>query len=300
MAQVGLDTDKKEDAAQSPNGNTRSRSRLQSKASDELYHHEIFALGSCLLFPALGAYLLHAIRTQLSRPSEGLVSNFNLTVFLLASEVRPLAHLVKLVQKRTLHLQRIVNENPYNEDTVAPLTLLSKKIEELEARLVAQTQPPTPGTPLSPVEKGNTVDTESTITSVRASLQPDLDALNRAVRRYEKRATLQTMQTEARLIDLDNRMADALTLAAAGSRQTLGGQRQSFSGILFEWACALVVLPIQVGWGVVTFPKTVITRIWRSWEKKDAKGRRGDRYAGNGHGKMLGGDRVQARGIKRM
>ena len=54
-------------------------------ATNELYTHEMLALLSCFLFPLLGAYLLHTIRSQLSRPSEGLVSDYNLTIFLLAS-----------------------------------------------------------------------------------------------------------------------------------------------------------------------------------------------------------------------
>ncbi|KLU87479.1 hypothetical protein MAPG_06479 [Magnaporthiopsis poae ATCC 64411] len=79
----------------------------------ELYFHEITALLMCFLSPVVGASILHGIRTQLSRPSEGLVSNYNLTVFLLAAEIRPVRHLMCLVQARTIHLQRVVLANPY-------------------------------------------------------------------------------------------------------------------------------------------------------------------------------------------
>lgn len=82
----------------------------------ELFRHEILALLSCFAAPIIGAYLLHALRYQLTRPSEGLVSNFNLAVFILAAEVRPLSHFLQLVQARTLHLQRIVHANPYREE----------------------------------------------------------------------------------------------------------------------------------------------------------------------------------------
>jgi hypothetical protein len=79
---------------------------------------------------------------------------------------------------------------------------------------------------------------------VRRTLQPDLDALNRAVRRYEKRATMQTMQTESRLVDLEIRLNDALSLAAAAAAS---GQRSrhGFAAILVDWICAGVVLPMQ-------------------------------------------------------
>lgn len=82
----------------------------------ELFRHEVLALLSCFVTPIIGAYLLHALRSQLTRPSEGLVSNFNLAVFILAAEVRPLRHFLQLVQARTLHLQRIVHANPYREE----------------------------------------------------------------------------------------------------------------------------------------------------------------------------------------
>ena len=88
----------------------------QEAALRELYRHEVLALLSCFVFPVLGAFLLHALRSQLTRPSEGLISDFNLTVFILAAEVRPLRHFLQLVQSRTLHLQRIVHANPYREE----------------------------------------------------------------------------------------------------------------------------------------------------------------------------------------
>ncbi|KIH92922.1 hypothetical protein SPBR_02454 [Sporothrix brasiliensis 5110] len=81
--------------------------KRQETALKELYRHETLALLSCFAAPIAGAYLLHALRSQLTRPSEGLVSNFNLAVFILAAE---------LVKSRTLHLQRIVHVNPYREE----------------------------------------------------------------------------------------------------------------------------------------------------------------------------------------
>ncbi|CAK7217154.1 hypothetical protein SCUCBS95973_003046 [Sporothrix curviconia] len=88
----------------------------QEAALRELYRHEVLALLACFVFPVLGAFLLHALRSQLTRPSEGLISDFNLTVFILAAEVRPLRHFLQLVQARTLHLQRVVHANPYREE----------------------------------------------------------------------------------------------------------------------------------------------------------------------------------------
>ena len=74
--------------APTPSPEPLRRLPAHEAATNELYTHEVLALLSCFLFPLLGAYLLHTIRSQLSRPSEGLVSNYNLTIFLLASELR--------------------------------------------------------------------------------------------------------------------------------------------------------------------------------------------------------------------
>ncbi|KAF4636652.1 hypothetical protein G7Y89_g1431 [Cudoniella acicularis] len=211
-----------------------------TSATNELYTHEILALLSCFIFPLLGAYLLHTIRGQLSRPSEGLVSNYNLTIFLLASELRPMAHLAKLIQSRTLYLQRVVNDNPYensNGKAVGDMKDMLRRVEDLEARNSISEAPPA----TEPILNGK----QSAIltTEVRRTLQPDLDALNRAVRRYEKRATLQAFQTESRLLDLETRLNDAISLAAAAANN--GQKSHGFTGIVVEWAATTLVLPIQ-------------------------------------------------------
>jgi hypothetical protein len=179
----------------------------RQNAQSELRRHEVTALLCCLLFPLMGALLLHGIRAQLSRPSEGLVSNFNLSVFLLASEIRPLAHLVRLVRKRTLYLQRVVKKHPASPVPSSTDRLpedILQRIQSLES--------------LSTTPTDNSQLQQKITTDVRLSVQPSLDALNRAVRRYEKRATLQSMQTEARLQELESRLQDALVLAAAAAK----------------------------------------------------------------------------------
>ncbi len=215
-------------------------------ATNELYMHETLALLSCFLFPMLGAYLLHTIRSQLTRPSEGLVSNYNLTIFILASELRPMAHLVKLIQSRTLHLQRVVNSNPYansNGKPRADVDELVRRLEDLEAR---SSIPATPQPSSEPTLNGK--QSAVLTTEIRRSLQPDLDALNRAVRRYEKRATIQAFQTESRLHELEARLNDAISLAASAARQ------RGFADIVVEWAAKVVVIPVQAMGAVASLP----------------------------------------------
>ncbi|CZR54602.1 uncharacterized protein PAC_04486 [Phialocephala subalpina] len=260
-------------------------------ATNELYTHEILALLSCFVFPVLGAYLLHTIRTQLTRPSEGLVSNYNLTIFLLASELRPMAHLVKLIQARTLHLQRIVNSNPYDtvsgHSTSPEIEDLTRRLEDLEARNTMA------ATPLASEPALNGKQSAILTTEVRRGLQPELDALNRAVRRYEKRATLQAFQTDSRLHELEARLNDAISLAAAAANNAQ--QKRGFTGVLIEWAATAVVLPVQaVGW-LVGLPFRMAVGVLeygkRKVQGKPAEKDRG-RKAVNGNGRTSSSGRI--------
>lgn len=181
------------------------------------------------------------------------MSNYNITVFLLAAEIRPLSHLIKLVQARTLHLQRTVCADISEETKVdgPAIAEIATRLDELEA-YVSNTQ--TNGKAISPASAA----TEQMKAEVRSSLQPDLDALNRAVRRYEKRMVALTMQTESRLQELEARMSDAITLAAAAERSSSkSSSRGSSALVLFDWVSTALLLPLQAGWAIVSFPAKV-------------------------------------------
>ena len=245
--------------------------------------------------PLVGAWLLHAIRSQLSRPSEGLVSNYNLTIFLLGAEFRPLSHLIKMIQSRTLHLQRVVNSNPYEAAKVDPGQILDliNRLNELESHVADK----------SSSTNGNIVPSNTTqvTTEVRKLLQPDLDALNRAVRRYEKRATLLTLQTESRLQDLESRMADAISLAAAAERGNLASRRGS-AAVLLDWACASIVVPASAAWTMMILPGRILgkTMGWaEGWV--GSRVRTELRTAGKGLGeRSRTGGREKGKGMKKV
>ena len=285
----------------SPSPQSRSKSQEQKakpsqeldKAESELRIHELTALFSCFIFPAIGAWLLHAIRGQLSRPSEGLVSNYNLTIFLLGAELRPLSHLIKMIQSRTLYLQRIVNNNPYEEEKIDndKVLDLSKRLDELESN-VADKLVNASSNGNAPAPTAGQMSTQ-----VRKDLQPELDALNRAVRRYEKRATLLTMQTEARLQELESRMADAITLAAAAERSTSNKKRGSAS-ILFDMVCATIVFPAQTAWTMLSLPAHVAARALEVLESYFATKVRTELKTAGKLGKS-GGSRPSGRGGKK-
>lgn len=279
------------------------QSQLQSDATAELRIYEVLALLSCICFPVIGAWLLHTIRSQLSRPSEGLVSNYNLTIFLLASELRPLSHLIRMVQARTLYLQRTLNATTLDAKFSSPILDLSARVNELEAH-ISSANNSSANNPAS----SSTVATKITA-EVRALLQPDLDALNRAVRRYEKRATLLAMQTESRIQDLEARMSDAITLAAAAERSSSTyskARREGSTFILLDWICSIIVLPVQAVWVAVSLPARlassvleVVRGFFARNVKRDVKSTSMGRGSGQSERKAGGNSRTLGKGAKK-
>ncbi|CRK30511.1 hypothetical protein BN1708_005167, partial [Verticillium longisporum] len=238
-----------------PDIKRRTATDATSDALAELYLHEVLALASCFFFPILGAYLLHTIRAQLSRPSEGLVSNYNLSIFLLAAELRPMSHMIRLVQSRTLRLQRYVHENPYSQVAAnsTHMATLQERIEALEAR-PASAAATTAGTSQKQQQNGAAEQKQQAalLRDVRNAIQPELDALNRAVRRYEKKATVLAMQTESRFAMLDARLGDAIALAAAAAKNSAA--QPSLLRWLTESTWSLCMLPFRALTSVLLLP----------------------------------------------
>ena len=247
-------------AAQEKDHSSTEPSSSVVAAHQELQVHELLALLSCFVSPAVGAWLLHAIRSQLSRPSEGLVSNYNLIIFLLAAEIRPTSHLVKMIQARTLHLQRVVSSNNIEEENQLDngnVLDIAQRVEELEAHIAdsaekAKTQVDS----LKDTAIAKTIG-QATI-DMQAAIQPELDALNRAVRKYEKRTTISAVLTEKRLQDLEARLNDVVVLAAAAQRD-VQAQPRNFVMVLMNWICGAIVLPVQFVWYFLSLPSKALT-----------------------------------------
>lgn len=231
------------------NNNTKHHS-----AVSQLRTHEIFALLSTFLFPAFAAYLLHVIRGQLSRPSTGLVSDYNLTIFLLAAEIRPFRHLIRLVTNRTVHLQRMVNPELSGRPTMAQNTDMALRIEHLEAKLSEQLSSPL--TPLSAAKD----DLTALSTDLKKRYEPRIDALERALRRYEKRVTTLTILTEQRLQNLQSKLDDALSLAAVAAQSS---QKQGLVAGVFNWGTQAVKSVAQAVVGLVMAPVALVSDLSR-------------------------------------
>lgn len=279
----------------------REPTKQQRDALSELYFYEITALASCFLLPLLGAYLLHAIRSQLSRPSEGLVSNYNLTIFLLMAEFRVLSHIIKLVQSRTLHLQRVVQGGPskfqqVNKNTEQLEGVLSR-LEQLESRITTEE---TNSVQEIKQEINKTKQKDSVVArDVRNAIRPELDALNRAVRRYEKKATLLQIQTESRFSGLEARLDDAIALAASAAKNSASHKN------VFVWAIeyftAGLLLPFRALLRIMLLPLSTLLALMSKGKKRTppAKSSRSSRNGKTVAQPRYNGDRVPSRVAKR-
>jgi hypothetical protein len=231
------------------NGNIPPASTAQKEARAALKRSELMAFIGCFLGPLLGALLMHTIRGQLMR-AEGIVSDANLSIFLLVAEIRPIHQLIKMRTERILYLQRVVREAPRKPLKQDDAQQLSQRLVDLEGRLAGQ-----------PVANNthNEVDIEKLSAEVRQTSQLQLDALNRAVRRYEKRQIAQSLQIEARFQDLEARLGDALALAAAAART---GQRPGMVSMLLSWVAGTMCYMLRIGWDVTMYPfRTAMTAV---------------------------------------
>ncbi|KAK0629723.1 hypothetical protein B0T17DRAFT_506247 [Bombardia bombarda] len=278
---------------------TRRDLALRSqKALSELYMHEVFALLACFTAPVMGAILLHTIRNQLSRPSESLVSNFSLTIFVLTAEIGPLSHLIKLVRARTLHLQKIVQSNLYGEEilTRAQWQELVGRINELEVRAAGGTAAAAANGSTKDLSRQQGKQEAHIVREVRNSIQPELDALNRAVRRYEKKATVLAYQTESRLGAIDTRLNDAISLAAAAAKNS--SSDWNFLGWLFERLLWAVMLPFSAIMGLVMLLFRTVFGVFGRNKKAYREKNYGDRRSGRGassSGRLSSSDRDRDR-----
>ena len=266
-------------------GGAASGTLAQLEASQALKRQERMAFAACFLGPLVGAYLLHTIRGQL-KVTEGLVSDYNLTIFVMVAELRPIARLMKMQEERMFHLQRIVKSDPQELMNPGDTQAISQRLSELEERLSQPTS-------------NNDLETSRVATEVRQGLQTQLDAITRAIRRYEKRSAAQTIQIEARFQEVDRRLKDALSLAAAAART---GQRPGLLSVVITWFITIVNSAMQTVWDIALFPLRTalsITIEIKSYFVKDdeRQSRRRVKGQSNGHS-SYSTSRMQSKGIR--
>lgn len=270
----------------------QSRTSAQEAAVRQLYIHEVLALVACFLSPVIGAFFAHTIRAYLQR-TEGLVTNLNILIYLLGAEVKPMSHALKLIHARTLHLQRIVQAVPVPKSTTTQLEEIRVRLLQLELRAEAAEETAASAlasakanasTPQNGATSGK--DKDTTVREVRNAIQPDIDAVTRAVRRYEKKVTIITVQTAARLGAMDARLDDAVALAAAAAKNHNRAQwgLAPFMGWLANWVVAVVTMPYFMVMFVAMWPFRAIGRLISKKSRSSRDGRdasgRSSRHSG--------------------
>lgn len=225
------------------------RARQVDDARYRLRAREVMALIMCFLAPAAATFALHLIRGYLTWHSEGLFSNFNLGIVFLATEIGPLLHSTKLLLSQTLHLQRIVHTNPYRVAHVTPSELreLLRRVGDLEARVLAK-----PGQqgyagcecndPQQQQSKLRQLR-EDVTREVRTAVDPDIESVVRAVRRYERKTSTLTHETEQQMLDLRRRLDDAIALSAVVARNSA---QRGWAGWAADGSLYVARLPVLV------------------------------------------------------
>jgi len=268
------------DASSEPRStnNVSTTMTTQKEARDALKRTELFSFAACFLGPLLGALFMHTIRGQLMR-AEGVVSDANLSIFLLCAEIPPMNRLIKMHTERILHLQRIFREAPREPIRYLDAQQLSERLSDLEGRLDGAQTPHR--------SSNHEADFEKMTAEVRQTTQIQLDGLTRAVRRYEKRHMVQSLQIEARFQDLESRLKDALALAAAAART---GQRPDLISKTLSWVMGTISSLLQMGCDIVLYPfrtATIAIGVAKSLFVRDERQARrrakGGQQQGNGY-----------------
>ncbi|KAM3536574.1 hypothetical protein MY4038_000029 [Beauveria bassiana] len=276
-------------------------SATQQSALSELYLHEVTALVSCFSLPLISAFLLHMIRSQLSRPSEGLVSNYNLTIFILVSEVRVLSHMIKLVQARTLHLQRVVHSDPFGALPAANslrINAILERLDGLESEAAASRNAvlaeENEAEPDGDQETAKAAQEAVLAKDIRNAIQPELDALNRAVRRYEKKSTLLQSHVDAHFAAMDARVQDAIALAAVAAKNSA---RSSILVRGFDAVVAMVLFPFNAVLKLLLLPIQWLFSLTRGGGRKKKK-KQNNIASGAGGGTQLTGSKTSSRALR--
>ena len=90
---------------------------------------------------------------------------------------------------------------------------------------------------------------------------------------------MQAFQTDSRLHELENRLNDAISLAAAAANTA--SYKRGFTGVVVEWVATGVVVPVQVAGWLVGLPLRVLTWVWEYGKEKMGGKDRGKKVNGN-------------------
>ncbi|KAI7873529.1 uncharacterized protein EV154DRAFT_430746 [Mucor mucedo] len=214
MKQAGLANTKQDDAYSKRMQAEHSKRKL---ITAELRRHELAGLIWVTVSPAIAGYTLQYSRYLLSNVDK-YISAFNVTVFILAASIKPVSHIMALLQERTLFLQSeaIVTDTQ--------VQVLQTRLDTLEKELFGLRK---------------AFVTKKDLGQVTEEINPTLHQLAKALKRFEKRDISLRSWTEEQFTALDLKVREFDQYICYRIEQD---QRQQAHGLVVS----LVLLPLNI------------------------------------------------------
>lgn len=184
----------------------------------ELRRHELAGLLWVVLSPAIAGYTLQYSRYLLSNVDR-YISAFNVTVFILAASIKPISHVMVLLQERTMFLQ---SEALVSESQVQ---VLQTKMDLLEKELYGLRKAYATKKDLGQV--------------VTEDINPSLQQLAKALKRFEKRDLALRTWSEEQFTSIDHKVREFDQYICYRIEQD---QRQQAHGMVVS----LILLPLNI------------------------------------------------------
>ncbi|KAG0356579.1 hypothetical protein BG005_004485 [Podila minutissima] len=181
--------------------------KRRQEAAASLRRQEFFSLLLVLASPFLGGYTLRYLKTFFSS-YEDYLSALNIELFIIASGIRPLTHLISLLKSRALHLQ----EQVHYPDT--EVENLRRKVAAIEGELT---------------QLRRAFATKREVLQVQDNVEPTLHQLTKQIKRHDKKETMLRSYTEERFAAVDEKMREYDTILA----YRLTEEQHRTSGLLF-------------------------------------------------------------------
>ncbi|GAA5939698.1 uncharacterized protein JCM15063_005263 [Sporobolomyces koalae] len=165
--------------------------RERDASAAALRRNEMVALLATAVVPAVGAYLLNYVRTLLSDPDR-YINPTLINMFAIATTVKPFLHFVSLLKHQSLYHQEVVHY-PSTE-----VYLLRKRVDKLENDLV---------------QLSRAFATKSDVRALRDGVDAPLNALSKAVRRFNRKEEYLRLTSEERFTLLSQRLDESIEVS---------------------------------------------------------------------------------------
>ncbi|CEG78752.1 hypothetical protein RMATCC62417_13314 [Rhizopus microsporus] len=189
----------------------------QQSIHAELRRHELAGLVWVVLSPLIAGYTLQYSRYFFAN-TDKYISAFNITVFTLAASIKPLSHVIFLLQERTLYLQ---NEAAFSETEIE---MLQSRIRFLEKEIDVLRR---------------AYATKKDLGQITEDINPTLQQLTKTLHRFEKRDNALRTWSQQHFTAIEQKVKEFDQYICYRIEQD---QRQQAHGVVVS----LVLLPLNI------------------------------------------------------